>query len=251
MTLAELAALLGLNLVLITAVMLGLWGVAIRLGRVGFVDGVWPLGMLLLALASFGLTQGDPVRKGLLVWLCAVWAVRLGWRLLHQWRRDGEPGRYSVLLEGSFGRTSLVLVFLPQAVMIWIMALPVQLGQVGALPPIGWTGWLGAGIVVAGIAFENIADAQMWAFRRHPDNAGRAMEAGLWRYTRHPGYFGDACVWWGLWLLAAETGWVGAASVLGPLLMTYTLRRWCGLGADGAEASPISAFIPRPPRRFS
>ena len=35
------------------------------------------------------------------------------------------------------------------------------------------------------------------------------METGLWRYTRHPNYFGDACVWWGLWLVGAlrSAGW--------------------------------------------
>ena len=32
------------------------------------------------------------------------------------------------------------------------------------------------------------------------------MDGGLWRYTRHPNYFGEACFWWGLYLIAAETG---------------------------------------------
>lgn len=236
---AEIAALLGLNLVLITAVMLALWGVATQARSVGFVDGAGPLGMLVLALASFGLTHGDPIRKGLLVWLCAVWGIRLGWRLLHRWRREGEPEHYRTLFAAEtagrkgFARAALLLVFLPQAVMLWIMALPVQLGQVEALPPMGWIGWLGAGIVVAGIAIENIADAQMWVFRRDPAHAGRTPDRGLWRYSQRPDYLGDACVWWGLWLIAAETGWVGAASLPGPVLMTFALWRWSGEGGFG------------------
>ena len=48
MSLSEIAVLLSLNLALITAVMLGLWLVALRLKDVSFIDGVWPLGMLLL-----------------------------------------------------------------------------------------------------------------------------------------------------------------------------------------------------------
>ena len=32
------------------------------------------------------------------------------------------------------------------------------------------------------------------------------LDSGLWRYTRHPNYFGDFCVWWGIFLVAAKTG---------------------------------------------
>ena len=54
------------------------------------------------------------------------------------------------------------------------------------------------------------------------------MDRGLWRYTRHPNYFGDACVWWGLYLIAAETG-LGAWSLPGPILITVLLTRWSGV----------------------
>ena len=58
--------------------------------------------------------------------------------------------------------------------------------------------------------------------------AGKVMDKGLWRYTRHPNYFGDACVWWGLYLIAAETG-LGAWALPGPLLMTFLLTKWSGV----------------------
>ena len=66
------------------------------------------------------------------------------------------------------------------------------------------------------------------------------MDRGLWRYTRHPNYFGDACVWWGLYLIAAQQ-WVGAITILSPLLMTWTLTRKTGkplLEQDIARAPP-------------
>jgi steroid 5-alpha reductase family enzyme len=234
MTLPEVAALLGLNLALIVAAALGLWGLSLRLKDVGFVDGAWPLGMLFLALATFPRTEGDPVRKGLLLWLCAVWAIWLGWRLLLRWRETGGDRRYARIIEAqrreqgwSFRRTALLLVFLPHAVLAWLVGLPVQLGQVGPTP-MGWIGWIGALIVVAGIALENIGAAQLAAFRRDPAHADRTPDTGLWRRVRNPGYVGDACVWWGLWLIAAETGWVGAASIAGPVVLTFTLMRWSG-----------------------
>ena len=35
------------------------------------------------------------------------------------------------------------------------------------------------------------------------------MDRGLWAWTRHPNYFGDACVWWGLWLAGGlASGWL-------------------------------------------
>ncbi len=85
------------------------------------------------------------------------------------------------------------------------------------------------------------------------------MDRGLWRYTRHPNYFGDACVWWGLFLLAADAP-IGWATLPGPLLMTYLLvngsgkpilERQLGSSKPGwAEyAARTSGFVPLPPRR--
>lgn len=29
------------------------------------------------------------------------------------------------------------------------------------------------------------------------------LDTGLWRYSRHPNYFGDALLWWGLYVIGA------------------------------------------------
>lgn len=261
----EIAALLGLNLALIVAVMLGLWLAALRLRDVSFIDAVWPMAMLLLALATLPRTDGDPIRTWLLIWLVGVWALRLGWHLFTRWRRLGADGRYVGIIEGlertrswSFGKTALLAVFLPQAALAWLTALPVQLGQVAYAPAVGWLGWTGAVLAVIGIGFESLGDAQLSAFRKDPANKGRVMDMGLWRWTRHPNYFGDACVWWGLYLIAAETG-PGRWAIAGPLFLTFTLTRWSGIGITEkamAETRPgyadyvrrTSAFIPWPPK---
>src|SRR6185295_9588566 len=120
----------------------------------------------------------------------------------------------------SFARWSLQEVFALQAPLQFVVALPVMLGVFGGGPlgPVASTG-----IVVAalGIVFESVGDAQLVAFKADPANRERVLDSGLWRFTRHPNYFGDCCVWWGLWLIAAEGGWIGAASVVGPALLTF------------------------------
>lgn len=266
MTVNEIVALLGVNLALITGVMLLLWLLALRLKDVSFIDGVWPLGMLMLALVTLPRTDGDQTRKTLLVMLCAVWALRLGLHLLKRWRVNGADGRYTAIVEAqernkgwSFGKTALLFVFLPQGVLAWLTSLPVQLGQVAATPAVGWIGGIGMALAVVGILFESVGDAQLSAFRNDPANKGKVLDTGLWRYTRHPNYFGDACVWWGLWLIAAETG-VGLWSIAGPLFLTFTLTRWSGIGITekaihksrpGYEAyvKRTSAFVPWPPKK--
>jgi steroid 5-alpha reductase family enzyme len=263
MNLPEIAVLLGLNLALILGVMAALWGLAARRRDVGFIDGVWPLGLLLLALATAPRTDGDATRKWLLIWLCAVWALRLGWHALSRWRTQGAGRRYNEWLASqerergwSFGRMALLLIFLPQGVLLWLTALPVQLGQVDYMPAVGWLAWSGAVLAVIGIGFGSVADAQMNAFRRDPANSDKVLDAGLWRYTRRPNLFGDTCVWWGLYMIAAETG-PGRWAIVGPLFLTFTLARWAWTRKGRREARPgyadyarrTSAFIPWPPKR--
>tara|TARA_R110002124_G_scaffold18400_2_gene75257 strand:- start:338 stop:700 length:363 start_codon:yes stop_codon:yes gene_type:complete len=117
---------------------------------------------------------------------------------------------------------------------------------------------VGAALAVVGIIFETVSDWQLTKFKKNPDNAGKVMQYGLWRYTRHPNYFGDACVWWGLFLIAAETP-AGIWSFFGPALLTWTLMKWSGAPtvenrlhktregyADYVRRT--SGFVPMPPK---
>jgi steroid 5-alpha reductase family enzyme len=265
MTLTEIAWLLGVNLVLILGVMSLLWLVAVRIRDVSFIDAVWPLAMLFLALVTWPRTEGDALRSALLVGLCGLWAVRLGLHLFLRWRAHGEDRRYADLIGRqtktgkSWPMVALLFVFLPQGGLAWLTSLPVQLGQVADTPPVGGLGWAGVALFAVGLVFETVGDAQLAAFRRDPSTKGKVLDTGLWRYTRHPNYFGDACVWWGLYLIAAETG-PGLASILGPIFLTFTLTKWSGIGiteksihssrpgyADYVRRT--SAFIPWPPKR--
>ena len=193
--------------------------------------------------------------------LVAVWGLRLGGYLLRRKLGDREEDRrYATMRErkgDAFVPWSLVVIFGLQGLLVLIVSLPVQVaaargGSLGA--------WVIPGIVLwaVGFAFEAIGDEQLRRFKADPENKGKVMDRGLWRYTRHPNYFGDFCVWWGLWLIALPAGgtwW----TFIGPVVMSTLLIRVSGaalLEKDISERRPryadyikrTSGFFPRPPR---
>jgi steroid 5-alpha reductase family enzyme len=257
----ELTQILVANFAILMACMITLWLISIPLGDVSFVDSFWAAGFIVVAASTYAMTGGETGRRQLLLVITAIWGARLAAYLFLRWRREGADGRYVALLKKAPGNVhlfSLRKVFLLQGPMLWIVSLPVQLGQIQAEPAtLGLLAWVGAALAAVGIFFESLGDHQMAAFKSDPENEGKVMDRGLWRYTRHPNYFGDSCVWWGLYLIAAETS-VGAWSFFGPLLLTWTLVKWSGVPllerrlqrsrpgyADYLERT--SSFFPWPP----
>jgi steroid 5-alpha reductase family enzyme len=247
---------------LAVAILMGaLWLASIRRRDVSIIDPFWGLGFVVVAWVAAFVTDGNPGRRVLLVILTSVWGLRLFAYLL--WRNRGKPEdfRYAAMREHHGPRfvwVSLGTVFALQGVLMLIVSLPVQMGQVPAGPGLGPLALAGTLAWLCGIAFESIGDLQLARFRADPSNRGQVLSTGLWRYTRHPNYFGDFLVWWGLWLIAAETGW-GLLTFPGPLVMSILLIRVSGVGLlerDIAERRPgysdyvrrTSPFFPRPPR---
>ena len=231
----QIVYLLALNALVSAALFIALWLYNVRIKDPSFIDSWWALGMVVMAVSSFLITGGgDPHRLALTV-LCTVWGLRLGLYLIWRWRKQGPDRRYSTMMGKAqsergwgYARASLLLVFALQMPLQFVVCLPVQLGQVAPGGELGTVGLAGVVLAVIGILFESLGDWQLVRFKADPANAGKVLDTGLWRYTRHPNYFGDACVWWGLYLLAAETG-LGAWALPGPILITILLTRWSGM----------------------
>jgi steroid 5-alpha reductase family enzyme len=259
---------LALNAAAAVAGFLVLWQVCVRIKDVTVVDSFWALGMVVLALTSF-LQAGEATpRRLLLTGLCALWGLRLGGYLLWRWRDHGPDRRYVTMFARAqtdrgwgFAEASLRLVFAIQAPLLFVVCLPVQLGQFATEPrALGPLAFAGAALAAIGIVFEAVGDAQLTRHRKDPAMAGKVLDTGLWRYTRHPNYFGDACVWWGLYLIAAETS-VGLWALPGPVLLTWTLMKWSGVPTVerrlqktrpdyAGYIATTSGFIPWPPKRL-
>lgn len=233
-------SLLAINFGGLLAVILLLWGIAVTIRDVSFIDAFWAAGMLLLAWGTWWQVGAEAAHAKLLLGLTSLWGLRLAIHLTIRWASHGEDPRYKKILahtmakrKWSWAKTALIMVFLTQAPLLFITCLPAQIG-IGASAGdpganMGVIGWIGALAALAGIAFESIGDAQLDAFRKDPENEGKVLDTGLWRYTRHPNYFGDALTWWGIWLVVLDLGWAPAlASVIGPVFLTFTLTRWSG-----------------------
>jgi steroid 5-alpha reductase family enzyme len=237
--------------------------VALRVGKHSVVDTAWGIGIALAALAAFlvSLGHGDPGRRALLLAASALWGLRLAAYV--GWRNHGKPEdpRYADMLRGRTNLYALRMVYLLQAAILWLATVPVQLGMLERSPagPLATVGpVVGTVLFAAGFAFESIGDWQLARFKASAEE-GQIMDRGLWRFTRHPNYFGDFCMWWGLFAISAGS-WRELPALAGPLLMSFILTR--GTGARMTDrrmtasrpqyadyVARTSGFIPLPPKR--
>ncbi|HEY4345197.1 MAG TPA: DUF1295 domain-containing protein [Parvibaculum sp.] len=255
------STLLAANFGAVAAMMLVLWLISIPLRDVSFIDSFWAFGFVLVSCVTMRLFPFGGLHQQVLTTLVVVWGLRLGFYLLWRWRREGADGRYVSLTKKAKGNVhlhTLRTVFLLQGILMWIVSLPLQLGQYGAGGGLGVLAMAGAALAVIGILFESVGDWQLARFKGNEANRGKVLDSGLWRYTRHPNYFGDLCFWWGCYLVACEApyGWM---SLPGPLVMTFLLVKWSGAAllerrvqrsrpAYADYMRKTSAFIPWPPK---
>lgn len=243
------------------AIMGASWLVSLALHDASVADIAWGLCFVAIAWTALAVGPEGDGRSLLIATLVSVWGLRLAAYIGS--RHDGEDRRYREMREKHgerFAVRSLLSVFGLQAVIAWIVSLPIQVVAVDGTPDaIGLLGIAGALVCMTGVALEATADLQLARFLRRPDSAEQVMDEGLWHYSRHPNYFGDAVFWWGIWLIALETGsaWWTA---IGPAVMTLLLLRVSGVALTEKTISKrrpgyvdyverTSAFIPLPPRR--
>jgi steroid 5-alpha reductase family enzyme len=219
---------LAMTAALVALCQLALWGLSVRLRDASIVDIFWGPGFAVVAVATWMHQQGVGVesRKAVLVGLATLWAVRLGCHVYWRARGHGEDPRYASFRKKATGNEHLFMlrhVFYKQGVSMWITSLPLQVGQFWLKPEgLGPVAWIGIAVWCVGFIFETVGDWQLARFKADPANRGKIMQTGLWRYTRHPNYFGDACVWWGIFLVACDH-WLGVLTVFAPLRMTNSL----------------------------
>ena len=236
------------------------WLVSLFRKNVTHVDSMWSL-FLMLSAYTYALLLNDLTpRMFLVLFLVSLWAIRLCVYLT--WRNWGphEDHRYVAIRQNNephFWIKSIYIIFGLQAVLAWIISIPL-FGAIESKVLLTRLDVLGGIVFTIGFVWETIADWQLSIFKANTNNKGKVLNTGLWRYSRHPNYFGECCVWWGFYLIAAAAGawW----TIVGPILMTLLLLKVSGvalLEKDIAERRPAylsyiqntNAFIPWFPKR--
>ncbi len=237
------------------------FGFRIKSKRVDVVDIAWGVSFIAgyLAMQLFRPTNSATIiLSGVMI---TAWGLRLSWHIFRRFlRSDKQDERYTKLMSSwppsNKITQSLFRIFIPQAIIASIVALPVI---VVYLYKPSYGGIVIAGLVVwlIGYATEAAADRQLRNFIIH-SKPNELMQSGLWRYSRHPNYFGEVTMWWGLAIMACSTGlwWLG---IIGALTITMLICLVSGIPLAEARSTSkkgwddykrtTSVLIPWPPKK--
>lgn len=214
---------------------------------------MWSLQFSIANAIIWGLRGWDDITPRMLLITIPVfvWSARLSSYIAI--RHKGEDYRYKQMREGwdEAGRCGYYLqaylfVYIMQfafAVVNNSSVLYVNLYSDQASKDLMWSDFVGLAIWAVGFAMEVISDAQLTSHLKNPQpGTGKFIKTGFWRYSRHPNYFGEALMWWGLWIvaLAEPTGW---ATFYAPLFITTFIRYVSGVPFPEKKYANNAEFI--------
>lgn len=225
------------------------------------VDIGWGIGFVIVAWYTF-LRAGNGTEAGFLTTgLVTVWGSRLFYHIIKRNWKKPEDFRYAAWRK-EWGRwvipRAFFQVFMLQAFFMVVIAYPVV--AINITERASYTLWVIIGLIVwlKGFFWEALGDWQLKQFIKNPENKGKIMKRGLWKYTRHPNYFGEATMWWGIFIIGIGTG-SGFLGIISPLTITFLLVFVSGVPmlekkyADNPEfqayARLTSKFIPWFPKK--
>ncbi|MBS1683129.1 MAG: DUF1295 domain-containing protein [Bacteroidetes bacterium] len=238
----------------------------------------WPLGFVIIAAVAvlYRSASGSSIMTGQLYILIFVvlWGLRLFiYLFLRNWSKpeDWRYARWREEWDSKVVIRTFLQVFMLQGFLMLVIASVIIFSFDTSYEILDDKDllWLmpillvtGTALWLIGFFFEAVGDYQLARFKKDPANKGRVMKYGVWQYTRHPNYFGEASMWWGIFLLScvsAETPLAVILRMIGPLTITFLLLRVSGVtmleskykGNKEYEdyQKRTSAFIPLPTKK--
>jgi steroid 5-alpha reductase family enzyme len=248
---------LGLSTIALLACLIPLWLISLKVKDASIIDIFWGFGFVVVAAVCLYFSNLKTDYLWLLAALPILWGLRLTLYLGKRNIGHGEDPRYVAMrkrsekkgmTEMAWRRRSLFSIYFGQGLLILIVSAPIWVGiaiAAGYYPethPEAYQAWqtqigllslVGASIWLIGFLFEAVGDWQLTKFLKAnkdfdgPYEDKPVLETGLWKYTRHPNYFGNAAMWWGIWLVACQAPW-GWITIFSPIIMTFLLLKISG-----------------------
>lgn len=218
------------NFFVITAI----WVIGLFQTDHSMMDGYYGFGYATPVWIAYMLVQPQSATAAALLVMASLHGARLGYYLSNRWvgykrkwgHGDARYVGFTEKLKPGYWWKSFFVVMEPQAVVITLIGIPSVYGVITTVEPNGALGalaWLGILLFGIGYYFEVVADGQLQAFKADENNKGRYLRTGVWTNTRHPNYFGNTCVWWGIWIVAYAGNPSIWWTVVGPVFNTIML----------------------------
>lgn len=190
------------------------------------VDSFWGPSFLLVAVYTFIVASEPGIRSYVLTAMVLIWALRLFFYItVRNWNKP-EDYRY-IDMRKRWGNSFPLLkaylnVFVLQGILSYIVGLPIISTNTSSVQSLTLISYIGIILWIIGFLFETVGDQQLKTFKAKKENKGKLMTEGLWAYTRHPNYFGEAAMWWGIFLVSLA-GLGDLLFIVSPILMTLLL----------------------------
>ncbi len=195
------------------------------------LDVFWGLGFVIAVDVALALTYNFSLPSLLVSFFVSIWGLRLAYHIFRRNKGKPEDKRYSQFRQawkGNFLLKSYLQLFVLQGALLQIIAFSAIGVIVFRTDGLRVIEVLGAIVWGIGFFFEVVGDWQLSNFKNNPRNKGKVMTHGLWSLTRHPNYFGEATMWWGIWLFSLSTP-VGLIAIVSPILITFMLMKVSGV----------------------
>jgi len=228
-------------------IMLMVWLWAHKIKNAGVVDIFWSYNFPVIAIILLLLAPGFETRKLLICGMVIIAGLRLGTHLAVRIIKhlSVEEGRYQQLRKewAPNPERKFFFFFQFQAISNVLLAVPfiiITLNTSSQLSPLEY---IGAVLWLISVLCEAIADAQLSAFKRNPENKGKVCDKGLWGYSRHPNYFFEWLMWVSYFVFALASPY-GYLAIISPAIILYLLLKVTGIPAteDQSIRSKGEAF---------
>jgi steroid 5-alpha reductase family enzyme len=228
-----------MSLVLIAILLHGTLYFTRRDQRLDYIDIAWGLGFVLIAWAGF-FTHIFTRPKLILVAMVSAWGLRLAYYFFER-AKKGEDHRYlefKKLWGENWLKESYKKLFLIQALLLFFISQPIQLGITGLWDHFQKNHFIGMFLFLLGFLLQIYSDYSLKKFKTsHPN---KILNEGLWKWCRHPNYLGEIILWWGFYfyILNVWSAW----TMISPLLLTYYLIKVNGIPQVEKELSHLPGY---------